>query len=58
MSKFNGDLQSSHVSPDQFSLTYAELLDAQDSLHHMPKEFFIPSKADLKAKTLASPEGG
>jgi len=46
------------VSPDQFSLTYAELLDAQDSLHHMPKEFFIPSKADLKAKTLASPEGG
>jgi kynureninase len=32
---------------------YAEALDAQDPLRHLRKEFIIPTKKDLKRKTLA-----
>ncbi len=44
--------QSKHVH----SRDYAVSLDAQDSLRHMSKEFFVPSKAHLKSKSL--PETG
>jgi kynureninase len=47
-----GDAQSKHV----YSREYAVSLDAQDALCHMNREFFIPSKAELKAKAL--PEAG
>lgn len=33
---------------------YAQALDAQDPLRHLRNEFIIPSKQDLKRKTLAS----
>ena len=33
-----------------YSRDYADSLDLQDPLHHMSREFLIPSKADLKAK--------
>lgn len=35
-----------------FSKEYAESLDAQDPLHRFRDEFIIPSKKDLKRKTL------
>jgi kynureninase len=44
--------QSKHVH----SRDYAFSLDAQDSLRHMSKEFFVPSKAQLTSKSL--PETG
>jgi kynureninase len=34
-----------------YSRDYAESLDMQDPLRHMSREFLIPSKAELKAKT-------
>lgn len=37
---------------------YAEALDAQDTLRCFRDEFIIPSKKDLKRKTLALDEGG
>jgi kynureninase len=40
---------------EEFTKRHAELLDAQDSLRHFRKEFIIPSKADLKRKTLTKP---
>lgn len=36
-----------------FTKEYAESLDAQDPLREFRKEFIIPSKVDLKRKTLA-----
>lgn len=36
---------------------YAEALDAQDPLQSFRNEFIIPSKKDLKRKTLAADEG-
>lgn len=33
---------------------YAAFLDSQDPLKHIRKEFLIPSKADLKSKTLVT----
>jgi kynureninase len=36
---------------------YAQSLDKQDPLRHLRDEFIIPSKADLKRKTL-KPSGG
>lgn len=36
---------------------YAEALDAQDPLRQFRDEFIIPSKKDLKRKTLAAGEG-
>jgi kynureninase len=48
------------ASPDQnlhvLSREYAVLLDDQDPLRHLRDEFLIPSKAQLKAKSL--PEAG
>jgi kynureninase len=37
---------------DVGSREYAVSLDAQDPLNHMSKEFFIPSKTELKAEIL------
>ena len=39
----------------EFTKQHAESLDAQDPLRHFRKEFIIPTKADLKRKTLAKP---
>jgi kynureninase len=36
----------------EFTKQHAESLDAQDPLRHFRKEFIIPTKADLKRKTL------
>lgn len=36
---------------------YAEALDAQDPLRSFRDEFIIPSKKDLKRKTLAAKDG-
>ena len=33
---------------------YAEHLDEQDPLKHFRNEFLVPSKADLKSKTLGN----
>jgi kynureninase len=52
MANLNKDAQNKHV----YSREYAVSLDAQDPLRHMSKEFFIPSKAELKSKSL--PEAG
>jgi hypothetical protein len=40
-----------------FSKEYAELLDAQDPLRRFRDEFIIPSKKDLKRKTLFPDDG-
>ena len=40
---------------DEFTKLYAESLDARDPLRHFRKEFIIPTKADLKRKTLIKP---
>ena len=40
---------------DEFTKQEAELLDARDPLRHLRKEYIIPTKADLKRKTLAKP---
>ena len=39
----------------EFTKQHAESLDAQDPLRHFRKEFIIPTKADLKRKTLTKP---
>src|SRR3954454_8405117 len=39
----------------EFTKQHAENLDAQDPLRHFRQEFIIPTKADLKRKTLAKP---
>ena len=38
-----------------YSREYATQLDDRDHLKHLRKEFIIPTKADLKSKTLTSP---
>ncbi|KAI9791026.1 MAG: Kynureninase (L-kynurenine hydrolase) [Piccolia ochrophora] len=45
-SHFTKDGETAH------SRDYAERLDAEDQLKHFRREFLIPSKADLKRKTL------
>jgi kynureninase len=40
---------------EEFTKRHAELLDDQDPLRRFRKEFIIPTKADLKRKTLAKP---
>jgi len=49
MAAIDGSGQSQHV----YGREYAVSLDAQDHLGHIRKEFLIPSKAELKAKTLS-----
>jgi len=39
----------------EFTKQHAESLDAQDPLRRFRQEFIIPTKADLKRKTLAKP---
>lgn len=39
-----------------YTREYAVSLDSQDALRHMSREFYIPSKSELKAKAL--PETG
>lgn len=46
------DGESNHM----YSRDYASSLDAQDSLKHTREEFLVPTKAQLKAKSL--PEAG
>jgi hypothetical protein len=43
-------LENAHV----YTREYAASLDSQDPLHHIRKEFLIPSKADLKSTTLVT----
>jgi kynureninase len=45
----SGDNDTSHV----YRREYAVSLDAQDPLRNLRDEFLIPSKAQLKAKTLS-----
>lgn len=40
-----------------YSKEYAQALDAKDPLRDFREEFIIPSKKDLKRKTLATTEG-
>jgi kynureninase len=40
---------------EEFTKQHAKSLDAQDPLRHFRQEFIIPTKADLKRKTLAKP---
>lgn len=40
-----------------YTKEYAEALDAKDPLRQFRDEFIIPSKKDLKRKTLAADEG-
>ncbi len=37
-----------------YTREYAASLDSQDPLHHVRKEFLIPSKADLQRTTLGT----
>ncbi len=46
-------MTSSHPDSNINTREYAEGLDNQDSLKHLRDEFIIPTKADLKNKTLA-----
>lgn len=43
---------TSGTSEVDTSYEYAANLDAQDSLKHIREEFIIPSRSDLKSKTL------
>lgn len=52
MANLDGDAQGRHV----YCREYAVSLDAQDPLRHMSKEFFIPSKAELRSKSLSELE--
>lgn len=52
-----GDLSHSPPLPYQddiraYKKEYAQALDAQDPLRHFRDQFIIPSKKDLKRKTL------
>src|SRR5436305_15332801 len=47
----------SEPDKDEFARKYAEALDAQDPLRHFRQEFIIPTKADLKRKTIVKPLG-
>lgn len=42
---------------DKLSKDYARRLDETDALRHLRKEFVIPSRADLKSKTLQPTAG-
>jgi kynureninase len=37
-----------------YTREYAASLDSHDPLHHIRKEFLIPSKADLRSTTLVT----
>ncbi len=54
MGSTNGELPSSYNDqPGAHTKEYAQSLDARDPLKDLRGEFIIPSKADLKRKTLA-----
>jgi len=50
--------EATHDKPIQFgddlSREYALKLDREDPLSHFREDFIIPTKADLKSKTLAN----
>jgi kynureninase len=45
-------MTNSHSDSSINTRDYAERLDQQDPLKHLRDEFIIPTKADLKRKTL------
>lgn len=47
--------KDSDIYKKYWSRAYAESLDEQDSLKHLRREFIIPSKSDLKSRTLVKP---
>ena len=51
-------LSISKDNAGSFTRAFAEDLDQNDPLRHLRKEFVIPSKADLKRKTLSKPGMG
>ena len=46
-------MKNSHSEVDINTREYAEIQDEQDPLKHLRTEFILPTKADLKRKTLA-----
>jgi hypothetical protein len=48
MAGWDGEVEGNHM----YNREYAVSLDSQDALHHMSREFCIPSKAELKAQGL------
>lgn len=53
----NGVSQYEQDGEQVFTEEYARLLDAKDHLRHLREEFIIPSKDDLKRKTLSKSNG-
>ena len=53
MGDTEGTLKESRV--ELLNLQHAVRLDAEDPLKHLRAEFIIPSRADLKRKTLVDP---
>ena len=49
-------MEANRRDKEESTRQYAESMDAQDPLRHLRKEFIIPTKADLKRKTLAKPQ--
>lgn len=45
--------KDSDTNQKYYSRAHAESLDEQDSLKHLRREFIIPTKNDLKSRTLA-----
>ena len=39
----------------KFNIDHARTLDREDCLKHMRDEFIIPTKGDVKRKTIATP---
>lgn len=54
MSTLSPTAKGSDIHGECYSRTYAENLDEQDSLKHLRHEFIIPTKDDLKSRTLAN----
>ena len=47
------NMKNSRSEVDINTREYAEIQDEQDPLKHLRAEFILPTKADLKRKTLA-----
>ncbi|MCJ1463697.1 Kynureninase (L-kynurenine hydrolase) [Pseudocyphellaria aurata] len=59
MTSFNPLIANDSVHHGQdYSRAHAESLDEQDSLKHLRREFIIPTKQDLKSRTLAKSSSG
>lgn len=53
MSSIPPAAKDSDIYNNYYSRAHAESLDEQDSLKHLRQEFIIPTKNDLKSRTLA-----